>query len=734
MSFETLIGSTPFLQVLSAGWLGLTVLLALALLTRWGQSQPLRKCVFFSLIAHVLLATSAKTLPLDALIRPAAKSDSDSQQVIYISTIEAEAKAAEEQSADPLATEAAAAAKPWDQLPTDATPAMVAPDLERPAAPLDPLTAERTPVTASTPAPDASPDRASEDLAAQPVEQTAPPAAAATAVDPAASAAPAPSVATTEIKPGATASSTSLADSPERGSDAALSLASESRDPFAPASTAATEAAAAKSLLEQAIGAEGDTLLPPMTSLLSEKTAAVDRLPAGETKAPSIPIVPTAGQASIDAANFDGLPGASPSGLRQLSDPFTPGGGPLASGGGLEPIAGIGLPSATRPAVLAPIMAARRPREQPAEMPEVYKLRVDPHRTEVIEQLGGSDETEAAVRSALRWLADVQSPDGHWDAKQFGAGKERNIDGRDRGGAGAAADSGVTSLALLAFLGAGHSHQAGSYQETVAKGLNYLISKQAPNGNLSGGAQVYEFMYCHAMATFAISECYAMTRDPALETAVRRAINYTLYAQDRSGGSWRYQPGEPGDTSVLGWQLMALKSAELAGVPIPTSTRELMRRFLRSVANGRQGGLASYRPGELPTRSMTAESLVCRRFLDLPLGEAAKGEAFDFILAEMPGKGPTNDYFWYYATLAAHGEQGRVWERWNEALQGQLLKTQVTEGELTGSWEPQGVWGGHGGRVYSTAMATLCLEVYYRFLPLYKDPTQAAQAETPLRR
>ena len=36
-------------------------------------------------------------------------------------------------------------------------------------------------------------------------------------------------------------------------------------------------------------------------------------------------------------------------------------------------------------------------------------------------------------------------------------------------------------------------------------------------------------------------------------------------------------------------------------------------------------------------------------------------------------------------------------------------------GARTGSWDPIGCWGDDGGRVYSTAMLAMCLEVYYRY-------------------
>jgi hypothetical protein len=360
-------------------------------------------------------------------------------------------------------------------------------------------------------------------------------------------------------------------------------------------------------------------------------------------------------------------------------------------------------------------------------LPEIYKLRVMPHRAGVARRHGATTETEKAVQAALKWLAENQALDGHWDASQHGAGRELNVQGRSRQNAGRSADAGVTGLALLACLASGNTHRQGPYAENVRCGLEYLLRIQERDGNLGGNAQVYEFMYCHAMATCALSEAYGMTHDPHLENAVRRAINYTIAAQDPKGGGWRYRPGDPGDTSQLGWQLMALKSAELAGVPIPASTRSGIIRFLQSVSSGAYGGLASYRPGERVSRTMTAEALVCWQFLGLAREHPACNEAGNYLLAELPGQGIVNDYYWYYATLGMYQLQGNRWEKWNQSMRSTLLERQVKEGPLAGSWNTDTLWGGYGGRVYTTALATLTLEVYYRFLPLYiasKQPKQ----------
>jgi hypothetical protein len=212
-----------------------------------------------------------------------------------------------------------------------------------------------------------------------------------------------------------------------------------------------------------------------------------------------------------------------------------------------------------------------------------------------------------------------------------------------------------------------------------------------------------------------------MTHDERLRDSVRRAIGYTLAAQDPKGGGWRYKPGDAGDTSQLGWQLMSLKSAELAGISVPPNTRQGIIRYLQSVSSGNAGGLASYRPGEPATRSMTAEALVCWQFLGLPRQHPACNEAGDFLMGELPGEGTYNLYYWYYATLSTYQLQGTYWRRWNEAVRNELVRRQNRTGALAGSWDTDDLWGGYGGRVYTTAMATLMLEVYYRFLPIYRE-------------
>jgi outer membrane biosynthesis protein TonB len=356
-----------------------------------------------------------------------------------------------------------------------------------------------------------------------------------------------------------------------------------------------------------------------------------------------------------------------------------------------------------------------------------YSLRNAEGRLGLVEQQGGSGHTEAAVDSALRWLAAAQSRDGRWEANAFGAGQEQLVLGQNRGGAGRNADTGISALAILAFLGAGHSHQHGDYQDTVKRGLDFLLRSQAADGSMYGTASLYAQMYCHSMAAFALAEAQAMTGDRRLEPAVSRAVQFSARAQNTSVGGWRYRPGDAGDTSQLGWQIMALASAQRAGVAVPASTWNQVDRFLQSVRRGERGGLAAYRPDGPFSTSMTAEALYCRLLYAETAGgavdEAAADEATRQLLSSPPTTERINLYYWYYATLALHhrhqqdDEAAAAWRTWNEAMATVIVSTQITDGPNAGSWDTNTVWGGYGGRVYTTAMAAMCLEVYYRYAP-----------------
>lgn len=326
-------------------------------------------------------------------------------------------------------------------------------------------------------------------------------------------------------------------------------------------------------------------------------------------------------------------------------------------------------------------------------------------------QTGGSVQTEAAVEAALKFLVSAQRADGAWDPRASGAGREnRSILGVRRPGTGANAESAITGLALLTLMGSGQTHQNGEYADNVYRGLAYLIQKQAPNGSLAGQASAYAANYSHGMAALAMCEAAAITGDAAAIDSAARAIRFTLSQQHPTTGGWRYLPNDRGDLSQLGWQAMVLDAGNRAKIPIDRRAVTGIQRFLQSVRKGQSGGLASYRPEEGASRTMTAEALATRLLIGETVPDAEVAEAERYLLQQPPGVGQDNYYYWYYCTIALHQLQDDAWRTWNEALQRRLLMTQRADG----SWSANTTWGGYGGTVYTTSMATLCLESYYR--------------------
>lgn len=354
--------------------------------------------------------------------------------------------------------------------------------------------------------------------------------------------------------------------------------------------------------------------------------------------------------------------------------------------------------------------------QQPIARPARYGQRTQERQRQALLSILGRDDALLSVDEALQWLQSHQEPDGSWNPQRHGGGRETHTEGHDRRGAGINADMGMTGLALLAFVGAGHDHTQGIYRDTIGEAFAFLIAEQRENGDLSGDASLFAAMYCHGMAALALAELLAYSGDEQLRGPVERAVQFTIRSQDPRTGSWRYAPGDgQGDMSQFGWQVMVLTTAELSGISVPQTTQYRMTRFVDEMASGRSGGLSRYQRGHRPSRTMTAESLVCRQFLNIDVPTSAEREGFDFIGQERPGQGKANLYYWYYGSLAQMQYRSPGWQAWVKEMERTLVGSQQKTGPQAGSWSPDTKWGGYGGRVYSTALGALCLEVFYRY-------------------
>ena len=344
-------------------------------------------------------------------------------------------------------------------------------------------------------------------------------------------------------------------------------------------------------------------------------------------------------------------------------------------------------------------------------------------RNEIVKEAGGTTLTEAAVARGLRWLASVQNDDGSWSLGNYDRSNVKN----NRG------DAAGTSLALLPFLGAGQTHESGIYRENVAKGLSWLISNQKSNGDLRAGSRANWGMYAHGQATIVLSEAFALTGDQSLAEPTQLAIDFIEQAQHKGGG-WRYQPGQEGDTSVLGWQIMALQSAKAPniGIEVDEDVLDLADYYLDQVAAPKTwlrkkdlalsvGSLYSYQTRKHnPTPTMTAEAILCRMYLGWKRDDPRVMGAVSWLIKNhMPSKDKANLYYWYYGTQVMHHFGGNPWRKWNQKMRTLLVDSQIKKGKYAGSWNPSDYKWQQGERIYVTSFAVCTLEVYYRHLPLF---------------
>jgi hypothetical protein len=352
-------------------------------------------------------------------------------------------------------------------------------------------------------------------------------------------------------------------------------------------------------------------------------------------------------------------------------------------------------------------------------------------RKRAVARFGGSAATESAVEAALRWLKRHQEADGHWNCLKYST----NERGRAKGG-----DVGVTSLALLAFLGAGHTAKAGRFSDNVRRAQAWLVAQQdektgevGPKGKASIGRA-----YNHAMAALALAEAYGMTRDPQLRAPAQRAMGCVARWQNPYSG-WRYAPRDgDADPSVTGWMLMAVKSAKISGLRTDAGAFQGGVKLLDSatVQRGANAGKTRYKfngGSRGRWQSMTSVSLFCRLLMGYRRDQKLLVRQADLLAAEPPdwrtmagGDQGHSMYYWYYGTLAMFQMGGKHWAGWNRKMKSALLPNQRRGGpmdgstkDVDGSWDPVSYWGLRGGRVYTTAVNALSLEVYYRYLPLY---------------
>jgi hypothetical protein len=332
---------------------------------------------------------------------------------------------------------------------------------------------------------------------------------------------------------------------------------------------------------------------------------------------------------------------------------------------------------------------------------------------------------QKAIAAGLNWLTRHQSKDGNWSLQEYtkqcsdatctGPGRDESL-------------CAATAMGVLPLLAAGQSPtHDGPFKKTVVSGLDWLVKHQAEGGDLAAGAK--QQMYSHGLAAIVLCEAYGQSKDDALAKSAQRAIDFIEDAQSQQTGGWRYYPGEEGDTSVFGWQIAALTSAQRAGLKVNPATIESAKRLLKSVTKTTDVGVAtgkfSYMPDSPETPAISAVGILCSQRLGVRKEDPLIANGVKYLMKNKPDENKRNLYYWLYGTQVLHNVSGKDWDAWNRQVRKILVESQEHDGCAAGSWDPdkptRDAWSPTGGRLMATSFACLTLEVHYRYLLIFKN-------------
>jgi hypothetical protein len=324
---------------------------------------------------------------------------------------------------------------------------------------------------------------------------------------------------------------------------------------------------------------------------------------------------------------------------------------------------------------------------------------------------------DKAIDKALEFLDNIQDKtDGAWRA--------------GRGGKTPA----VTSLAVMAFLSAGHVPGEGKYGTTVEKGVRWVLRQQQANGVIASDDR--QLMYHHGIATLMLAEVAGMTDSDLageIRTKLAKAVNVILRAQrggnGHQSGGWRYQiaPVQGSDLSVTGWQLMALRAAKNLGCDVPADTIDRAVEYIKRCHNRTSGGFGYMSPYDVTIpctgTGILALELCGKERHHSP--EALKAGALLIREQYLPRwSQPHFFYSIYYGSQATFQLGDNYWSAYKPRLHEVLLRNQNYNGSWSGG-DSDSVY----GPAYTTAMGVLALTVEYRFLPIYQRGEEPADKE-----
>lgn len=341
-------------------------------------------------------------------------------------------------------------------------------------------------------------------------------------------------------------------------------------------------------------------------------------------------------------------------------------------------------------------------------------------RLQKLKDSGGTPECEKAVSQALEWLKSKQNKDdGSW---------------------GTNFKASMTGLVLLCYLGRCETPDSPFYGDNVMNGILYLIelSKKNEHGFFTTKPESNSGAYEHGIATYALGEMYTLARMgsktlPGMREAFERGVELIIETQHEDG-SWDYYTKEVlektrtkrSDLSVTGWQYQALKAAKHTNLNIKGLNSAINKavKYLESTQT-KDGGFGNpNREAHYNQYSLTGTAVLGIQTLGRANSSSVKkGLEFSHTLftKEPPDWSKNaNLYCWYYYAQSFFQNGGEEWAHWNATALPQILNNQTNQGnwnQETPDWSIGGTGpAGPDREIYRTALCTLMLEVYYRYL------------------
>ena len=317
---------------------------------------------------------------------------------------------------------------------------------------------------------------------------------------------------------------------------------------------------------------------------------------------------------------------------------------------------------------------------------------------------GGKREYDRSVLKSLRWIKTQQKPDGSFGTRFPVA---------------------MTSFALLAYSGHCETVDSPEFGESVKAAIEYLLTVSEKGKGMITTSRDRNLSYEHGIAMYALAEAYSMNKNARkkfrnISPALSKGMPIIIEGQT-NGGGWLYSYGSngTGDLSVSGWNIQALKAAELTGRKFTGLSRaqEKAKRYIKAAEDpDGTDGYFRYRvsDGQKGRLSLTGVGAYSARILGQP--SQLEDKSLALINSKNPRQfQPNSAYSWYYHSLAAFQKQGKHWDQYNNTYQTVMADAQQKDG----SWPASSGHGqvGQDGTLYSTCLCTLMLEVYYRYLP-----------------